>query len=605
MASIAKDHPSFPELASILPDADRTMILSGLSDTEMRSWTMAKIEEYRHCLRALVAIHNLVAPVHRLPDELLSHIFTYAWHERQSLRLGHICRRWRRVLLDTPKFWVDAVQGECLHAAGEFRDPPGYIAAVLERSGRLPIRLSVFHYTETLSLSMKPHLWRITVLLVHAETTDEIEELHRTLSEGLPVLTMLLVRYNPERCLCDHRDAVGHCERSTPRMYLDPLPAHSLPRLRHVELPAFFFSQVARPSLRQVRLDRVDSVLEGDHENPRVYIKDLMSALAGCQELVALELINTLPPRNDHFNLEPRQSRSVSFPVLRRLQVEDRADQIMELMQCIVFPPTAYIHIRNTGIRGCLRECLPLELLEAAVSGVDQVSVSMYSAVLRLNADGKRRLDINTMMESEDLRLMADLLPSKAAVTALAWASRYLRCGEKLLLLLRALGPPLKSLSLSMSHVDIEEALNALRPSDDLHADGVLCPHLERLTLGFWSSDSPEWEDTAEVPEEVARIVAARCARIHSVLGLRASRLGTQLTHLEFYECLQPAEGRGFQRHFYEEKDGVETLRVVMPGKSSTFWTSMNPSLQALEELVDGSVIFSGFRKQIPIAHPW
>ncbi len=89
---------------------------------------------------------------------------------------------------------------------------------------------------------------------------------------------------------------------------------------------------------------------------------------------------------------------------------------------------------------------------------------------------------------------------------------------------------------------------------------------------------------------------------VHSVLGLRASRLATRLTHLEFYECHQPVEGRGLR--FYERKDGVEMLRIVMPDKSSPFWTSINPSLRGLEDLVDGTVTFGGFRRKIALACP-
>ncbi|RPD55699.1 hypothetical protein L227DRAFT_478105, partial [Lentinus tigrinus ALCF2SS1-6] len=113
----APDTLPFPEFATILPAADRRC-LSGLVGSEIRSWTLARAEEYRKLALALLAIHNLAAPIHCLPNELLSLIFAHAWHNWKSYSLAHVCRHWRRVLLATPEFWVDAIGGACFHAYG-------------------------------------------------------------------------------------------------------------------------------------------------------------------------------------------------------------------------------------------------------------------------------------------------------------------------------------------------------------------------------------------------------------------------------------------------------------------------------------------------------
>ncbi|KAI0695092.1 hypothetical protein C8T65DRAFT_833247, partial [Cerioporus squamosus] len=136
---------SISDSASILPTADRTA-LAGLSTAEIHSWTTAKADEYRRCTLAVLAICNAAAPIHHLPNEVLSRILVQSWHNRSSLRLAHVCRRWRSVILATSEFWVNATGGEDLQALTARKPRPrdlhGYIAALLERSGNRAIEPS-------------------------------------------------------------------------------------------------------------------------------------------------------------------------------------------------------------------------------------------------------------------------------------------------------------------------------------------------------------------------------------------------------------------------------------------------------------------------------
>ena len=103
-------HP-FHGLVSSLPISDSAALL-GLSDNDVRTWSAAKADEYRTFALALLSIFNAVAPIHRLPIEILSQIFGECWTDRKSIRVGHVCRQWRSVLLATSRFWADAVKGK-------------------------------------------------------------------------------------------------------------------------------------------------------------------------------------------------------------------------------------------------------------------------------------------------------------------------------------------------------------------------------------------------------------------------------------------------------------------------------------------------------------
>ncbi|KAI0695081.1 hypothetical protein C8T65DRAFT_758455, partial [Cerioporus squamosus] len=236
---------------------------------------------------------NVIAPIHCLPNEILSLIFASAWDDQDSFRLAHVCRHWRQVLLSTPEFWADAVED------ASYPVSRAYLAAILERSRPLPIQPAFFYFTIVLSRTLDSELWRITALRVDAETTDEVTWLHCTLRQGMPVLAELVVVYEPGecRCRCDRYydpcdDCRERCHDKHFELGVEPLPAHAVPHLRHIEIPAFLFPKVTVPSLRRVRLDR--HLSENYHENPQTNLEDLLLALVECPEIVQLVLVTLL-----------------------------------------------------------------------------------------------------------------------------------------------------------------------------------------------------------------------------------------------------------------------------------------------------------------------
>ncbi|RPD55705.1 hypothetical protein L226DRAFT_516291, partial [Lentinus tigrinus ALCF2SS1-7] len=189
-----EDGLPFPDFASMLPRADRAS-LAGLTTAEIRSWTAARADEYRSFALALLTICNTVAPIHCLPNEVLSRVIAHSWHDRNSLRLAHVCRRWRSVVLATPEFWVNAARRDTLTiSARRPRDLRGYIAALLERSGNHAIEPSFDTFDSTLHGSLGPHLWRIRSLTVRGfHTVEDVAGLFRLLRNGMPALETLVI----------------------------------------------------------------------------------------------------------------------------------------------------------------------------------------------------------------------------------------------------------------------------------------------------------------------------------------------------------------------------------------------------------------------------
>ena len=141
----------FPEYSRVLPQEDRAH-LHGLSHSELLSWTASRAEAYNHMKHALLIIHNGAVPMHRLPTEILSNVFARCWYNRGSFRIAHVCRRWRAVVLSTPHFWRDVLDGEVFDLGAEAQRPddwPGrfkFMKALFKFSRFRGIRLHLSHF---------------------------------------------------------------------------------------------------------------------------------------------------------------------------------------------------------------------------------------------------------------------------------------------------------------------------------------------------------------------------------------------------------------------------------------------------------------------------
>ncbi len=118
-----------------LPTTDHGTFATLTSVQDIQSWTAVKADEYRQFALALLAIRNLTTPIHRLPTEVLERVLEQCWEDLTSLRLPHVCRLWRSILLSRAGFWVDAVSDcELLEKRQVGRDELPLVHALLSRS---------------------------------------------------------------------------------------------------------------------------------------------------------------------------------------------------------------------------------------------------------------------------------------------------------------------------------------------------------------------------------------------------------------------------------------------------------------------------------------
>ncbi|TFK87704.1 hypothetical protein K466DRAFT_101725 [Polyporus arcularius HHB13444] len=109
---------------------------------------MARIEELLERVRSLKALYNDAASINRtLPNEILTEIFSRLrpseWLGDSGLRLAHICRLWRRLLLTMPEFWVDLLAKPRVFAPGMTQRQGDRLGFYLGLTGSRPITLSL------------------------------------------------------------------------------------------------------------------------------------------------------------------------------------------------------------------------------------------------------------------------------------------------------------------------------------------------------------------------------------------------------------------------------------------------------------------------------
>lgn len=106
-----------------------------------------------------------IAPVHRIPVELLSMIFVEAifidW--RLLFVIGAVCRFWRQSLLGTPQAWSFML-------LGLMRDV-SCIPSILSRSAPYPINISILSKADTYLVSLlETHVERVRCIITPPET---------------------------------------------------------------------------------------------------------------------------------------------------------------------------------------------------------------------------------------------------------------------------------------------------------------------------------------------------------------------------------------------------------------------------------------------------
>ena len=348
MPLMPSDELLFPEFADVLPIADRAAF-SGRSPSEIRDWSISQADKYRKIMLAHLSIHNAFVPIHTLPNEVLSMILAYCWHDRKSLYVTHVCRRWRAVALKTPDLWADAASQDVFKFDSRDVFPPEYgvvveyISAVVARSAPRSLILRFDHFPEnTFNGIFKVHETRVVSFCVDLYASEELEALYEALRDGLSYLEELEVglrKTSDDQRAHDMFNDVGHWYNRWEDLPIDRTVLRDrLPRLKTLTIPGILFALFSRKSLQHVKLT-------GDVIHTRIPTTDhLCTVLSICTGLLSLDLTHALPLDIQGALGSPSTTR-IRLPTLETLIVED----IPESAACVLslfapLPPTLRFH---------------------------------------------------------------------------------------------------------------------------------------------------------------------------------------------------------------------------------------------------------------------
>ncbi|PIL33005.1 hypothetical protein GSI_04454 [Ganoderma sinense ZZ0214-1] len=348
-----------PELAFPLDKHD-VAALNELSDaSEVRAWTHRKVAKYKKYITALLAIHNSIAPIHKLPTEILQKIFSYVpsksllqpWCSASwVVSLQSVCRRWRSVLLATPEYWLQGLyatlnpypkedestdsdddddddddddESEDSHTYSRIRD------LFLARSEPCPLELQAMYTSSTYSLGWKlfeDHFDRVTVFEIEVQDEDELYDVLDPIRTSMKRLEKLR--------LCIDSDSDLYPGEDLP---LSQWTAENLPRLRQLQITAPLFSRSTTvPSLQKIALYGVRYMAS---------LPDLLDALEGCPALASIQLDFEARDEEERRIGSQALGRVVDLPNLHSLEVGGKLPDLSLLLSCLSFPSTTELSI--------------------------------------------------------------------------------------------------------------------------------------------------------------------------------------------------------------------------------------------------------------------
>ncbi|PIL29349.1 hypothetical protein GSI_09400 [Ganoderma sinense ZZ0214-1] len=318
-----------------LPESDLAL-LHGLTPAEIQAVASHRIREYRskieditNFIHLLSTIHNTAAPIHaKLPPELLIRIFALVSpNRRDHIKLTHVCRLWRQLILKTPEFWEDMIL-----ASGQPKRPTDYswMIKFIQHSMPLTYALNVGPNVPFLhSLESRGHLSRLSELSVRLEDKFALFEL------TMPNLETL-------RCA-----AVGHRFLDLPAPDVDHTVSSAsqrFPRLRKLEClhGCLFAPSLAFSSLKVLI----------HHDRPLEFFL-FLKGLELCVNLEELILLNWMPPMHPPTPI-PTLNLPCAVPHLRRCHIETNHDGVAswvrEFLSRVALPPTAHLLVESESV---------------------------------------------------------------------------------------------------------------------------------------------------------------------------------------------------------------------------------------------------------------
>jgi hypothetical protein len=293
------------------------------------------IESDKASLLALKARRNSMVPISRLPPETLSEIFSLAQllcldsagpnhHSLEWINMTYVCRYWRNIALELPRFWVYLPIGNLQWVQEMLKRSKDSSLVIISNSPHSDSKKSGLR-------SALKHVHRVRELSVRdisPETWRTLEK--KILQKPAPRLEHFCLRAKSE----DYREDTLFVTKGILCM---------ANRLRYLELSncRFHWDSNLLRSLTHLTLHSVDRDVTMPVGTRFVDI------LASMLELESLDLYDSLPLEKE------RQLSSASEGVhlarLRTLRVHDVHDSdipgLESLFHSITFPPTAVVRV--------------------------------------------------------------------------------------------------------------------------------------------------------------------------------------------------------------------------------------------------------------------
>ncbi|KAM5542081.1 hypothetical protein V8D89_004391 [Ganoderma adspersum] len=305
---------------SCLPAADRTG-MSGLSISDLQKWSTAKANNCNQRPLAILAIQNILAPIHCLPPELLSRIFIEAWHDQRSLRLTHVCHLWCSLLLDTSEFWAVAIAGDQFRLVNGDREgfDKDYLDAACLRSAPRHISLHLSSISPRCHLQIIQYVDHIISLHISTNTHDQLTLLWKVLHTGMPHLVDLAIRVS---------DSVTGWVGPT------PLSTEELPRLTRLTLPPRLFRRSWPNTLQEIALRSHPS--HGNAKLASPFLVSLEMVLRALDDYPRLRVLDIRD--NVLFHHGDSQPPSRVFPMLEHLRIRSSVGAVSGLLSLLSCP---------------------------------------------------------------------------------------------------------------------------------------------------------------------------------------------------------------------------------------------------------------------------
>ena len=588
--------------ANSLPPSDLDT-LRALSPQDLRTWAVAQAEIHRNHALALLSIHNVIAPIHRLPNEMLSEIFSWAGQPPRGIYVAHVCRRWRAILWKTPAFWENILEGErfdlqeTLHAR-ELGNRLTYLTTALDNSTpRKSLNICTFHFPPALRSLLDQHSSRIGALDVSIYGTSQKVSLFEALAPGIPHLKELTIKF----CWEPDSTVEAWCFAENLLNRIKPLSSAAFPCLVSIDCPALLTPLLSMDHLNHVKIRGSMSpnwpfsglLSAARMPSPEAFLKFLDCV----KNVQTLHLLDGALPDDIFVWQEPR---ATYFSSLTSLRISDKRGLVSAAMQYFRLPPRVAVHLSDPEVTGeetpfLSRHGLRLGLWKEVISDIDRVEASTSTQyidhyrrrrwfTIRGYCNGERRLRFDYSKESIAQKVAFEPFIGNSRITHLLHTANRPFHPEHYCFPRTQANPFLRALpylrSLNVINQDFSGLLGALQCAGH-EGFPVVCPVLEDLVI-----------ECCFDSEELAQSV--RSADFHSdvVVGRFRERLKELVVALQ----ARAAHGSRLKSLRWSELE-EKALRNDRKRLATEIFVVKNwgldegdPDLQTLRSLVDGKV---------------